>query len=99
VKGSSLTPINALPLMTFPVSPLTTAINLSVVGSGPMFMPEYSAWIKCLMKVVFPTEYCPKRRIVGFALSSLGKISGLWKSWKKYAFSTKYRYVSLIKNY
>lgn len=34
--GRSSTAVNELPLITFVSSPCTTAINLSVVGSGPI---------------------------------------------------------------
>ncbi len=38
-NGKSVTAVKELPLITFPFSPWTTAINLSVVGSGPIWIP------------------------------------------------------------
>ena len=48
------------------------AVNLSVVGSGPILCPGKSFLRSERINEVFPTEYCPRITTIGLASKSLG---------------------------
>mmetsp|Transcript_16630 Transcript_16630/g.63000 ORF Transcript_16630/g.63000 Transcript_16630/m.63000 type:complete len:205 (+) Transcript_16630:1334-1948(+) len=80
VNGMSRSTARALPGIVRSSSPLMMIVNRSVVGSGPMRMPGKSRPRRCLIKVVFPTEYWPSSSTMGFESMSASVRMGLWNS-------------------
>lgn len=76
-NGKSGDTAAAFPGITFS-SPLMTATNRSVVGSGPMWEPGYSLPRRYLMNDDFPTEYWPNKRTIGFDMMSASVRDGEW---------------------
>ena len=50
------------------------SVHLSVVGSGPMWMPGYSLPRRCLMKVVFPACSCLSSQLRQAACACLAAV-------------------------
>lgn len=89
---------SAFPGITWSVSPFITAMNRSVVGSGPTLIPGNSCSNRYLIKVVLPVEYWPTRRIIGLAVKSASSRDGEWNSLKRYSSSRgkiTFLYISL----
>lgn len=86
-KGFFGSTTRAFPGITPSCSPCITAMNESVVGSGPIRIPGKSCSMRCRIKVVFPVEYWPTRRTMGLLSKSASSRAGEWKSWNRYVSS------------
>ena len=70
VNGLSVCTASVCPGVVRGSGPCITTTNRSVVGSGPMLHPGYSCPSRCLMNVVLPVLYCPRRSTLGLPSKS-----------------------------